>query len=473
MMVGYDARENRMPTIAAFTVVFLIAQTQSGAAASPAPAPVPTIPEKPALPPNMVSATFETSMYGFVEFNVIRDSTQSFNEAEGNTAIARPGTLPGDHGRTQFSIRDSRLGFKLKGPGSERLNTSGVLEMDFYGNQPQGSPAPAGSPAVSEMAYFTSPGFRARHYFVKLATPYVDILAGQTWSLFGWQGSFFANVVQIPGVPGALAARTQQLRLSHLFRGRILGLEIAVAAARPAQRNSDAPDGVGGLRLILNDWKGLRTFGATGTGVDPLSIGVSGMVRRFRIPEFSATPKTTNAATGWGISLDALLPVIRTTGNLGESALTLTGSYVRGRAISDQYTCFTGGASFPALATGTYAQDVDNGLVAYSPDGVLHTIGWQSFIVGAQYYPPLPIRAWVSVNFSHIESDTIKQLITPANTSSSTKIFDKTDWADMNVFVDANTAVRFGLEYAFTRQTYLDGVRATNHRVQLSTFYMF
>jgi len=146
---------------------------------------------------------------------------------------------------------------------------------------------------------------------------------------------------------------------------------------------------------------------------------------------------------------------------------------VGGRAISDQYTCFTGGATFPALATGTYVQDVDNGLVAYSPDGVLHTIGWQSFIVGAQYYLPLPIRAWVSANFSHIESDNIKDLVTSANTSSSAKIFDRTNWADGNVFVDANAAVRFGLEYAWTRQTYLDGARATNHRVQLSAFYMF
>jgi hypothetical protein len=421
----------------------------------------------------MVNATFETSVYGFVELGIIHDSTQSLIDAAGNAPLARSGTSAGDHGRTTFSIRDSRLGLKLRGPSTDTVRTSGVLEMDFLGSQAQGAPAPGGSPAVSETTYFASPTFRARHYFLRLATPYVDLLAGQTWSLFGWQGFFFPNVVQIPGVPGELAARTPQVRLSHLHVGRAVGLEAAVSVARPAQRDSGTPDGVGALRLIVNGWKGLRTFGATGTGVDPLSVGVSGIVRRFRVPEFSAAPRTTRSATGWGLSVDALLPVIRATGELGESALTLTASYVRGRAIADQYTGFTGGVTFPRLDTGTYPQNVDSGLVSYSPNGVLHTIGWQSFIVGAQIYLPLPRRVWFAVNYSHISSGDLNAVVTDANPSMASTIFNETNWADGNLFLDANSAVRFGLEYAWTRQCFLDGARATNHRVQLGTFYIF
>ena len=40
-------------------------------------------------------------------------------------------------GRTQFGARNSRLGFKLKGPDTDTIKTSGVVEADFLGNQPQ------------------------------------------------------------------------------------------------------------------------------------------------------------------------------------------------------------------------------------------------------------------------------------------------------------------------------------------------
>jgi hypothetical protein len=60
---------------------------------------------------------------------------------------------------------------------------------------------------------------------------------------------------------------------------------------------------------------------------------------------------------------------------------------------------------------------------------------------------------------------------TGANTDK--RIFDKSDFADGNLFVDATPSVRFGLEYAWFRQTDLDGVKNTNHRVQLSGFYIF
>jgi hypothetical protein len=39
--------------------------------------------------------------------------------------------------------------------------------------------------------------------------------------------------------------------------------------------------------------------------------------------------------------------------------------------------------------------------------------------------------------------------------------------------VDATQAIRFGLEYAWVRQTYLDGTKGTNNRVQFSAFYIF
>ena len=155
--------------------------------------------------------------------------------------------------------------------------------MDFLGNQPQSSPAPAGSPAVSEGSFITSPTFRMRHLALKLETPAIDVLAGQYWQLFGWQSYFHPNTVEIQGVPGEIYSRAPQLRISHLFKNDDVSVEIAVAASRPPQRDSATPDGQGGLRFALNNWKGVHTAGAAGTALDPLSIGVSGVGCHFRI----------------------------------------------------------------------------------------------------------------------------------------------------------------------------------------------
>ena len=442
--------------------------------------PAPALPVAPVVPaaqaPSPVMTKFAATFYGFAEFDSIYDSTQSFNDLAGNAAIARSGTYAGNHGRLIFGARNSRLGFKLKGPESENIKSSAIAEADFLGNQPQGSPAPTGSPSVSEGSFFTSPTFRMRHFALKLETPVVDVLAGQYWQLFGWQSLFHPSTVEIQGVPGQIYSRSPQLRLSHVFKNDDVTVEVAIAASRPPQRDSVTPDGQAGLRFALNKVKALHTAGAAGTAVDPLSIGVSGVGRHFRVPEFSATPTNALSITSWGVSVDALIPVIPATTINDGNALTLTGSYVYGQSIADLYTGLSGGVSFPALPANamgvvpTYPQDVDNGLVAYTADGTLHAIRWQSVIVGAQYYFPTPIRMWVAANYSHMSSPNMDVLETAGNKS---KMFDKSDWADGNYFVDATAAIRFGVEYAWFRQTYLDGVKATNNRVQFSALYIF
>jgi hypothetical protein len=265
-----------------------------------------------ASPPSVLSK-FSATFYGFVEADFIRDSTQSFNDLAGNGTIARSGSFAANHDRMIFGQRNSRLGFKLKGPESETIKSSGIAEMDFLGNQPQGSPSPAGAPAVSESAYFASPTFRIRHMALKIETPIVDVLAGQYWELFGWQTIYHPNSVQIQGLPGQVFSRAPQFRLSHMFKSDIVNVEVAVAAVRPPQRDSGLPDGQAGLRVVLNDWKGMRTAGGTGTSVDPLSVGVSGVARRFRLPEYANAPSQTRNINGYGLSFDGIIPVVPAT----------------------------------------------------------------------------------------------------------------------------------------------------------------
>ena len=435
-----------------------------------------------------VMSKFSATVYGFVEADGIYDSTQTFNDLAGNAAIlhtpapttATPNPTPvygAENGRTTFSARNSRFGVKLKGPETDTIKTSGIFECDFLGNQPLSSPNPVGTPAVSEASFYTSPTFRMRHYALKLETPYIDLLAGQYWQLFGFQSLFHPNTVEMQGIPGQIYSRSPQFRLSHTWKSDAVNVELAGAASRPPQRDSEVPDGQAGIRLAVNNWKGMHTAGAAGSAVDGMSIGFSTVGRYFKIPNLSGAPTKAVTINGYGYSVDALIPVIPATDvNHPDNALTLTGSFVYGQATADLYTGLSGGAAFanpPANAAGvvpTYPQDVDNGLVAFTADGVLHAIRWESVLVGLQYYLPTPNRMWLSANYSHMYSSDIKALETSSN---ATKMFNKSDFVDGNLFVEANAAVRFGLEYAYFHQNFLDGSTGKNSRVQFSAFYIF
>jgi hypothetical protein len=414
-----------------------------------------------------VLSKLRLQLYGFVEFDIVQDSTQSYSELAGNALIARPGTQAEKRGRTMFGVRNSRLGVKIEGPSSAYLKTSGMLEMDLFGNQP-GNP-----PAFGEGPFFGSPTLRVRHAMVKLQTPVVDVLAGQYWQLFGWQSYFHPNTVEIQGLPGQVYSRAPQLRLSHTFKTSPMNIELAVAASRPPQRDAGRPDGQAGLRLLVNDWKGFHSAGSTGGALDAAAVGISGTYRHFRVNEFSNAPTTTRSADGWGLSVDGLVPIIPASSEDHDNAVTLTGSFVTGQGISDLYTGLTGGISFPALPNPngttpapTYTANIDNGLVTYDTSGALHAIEWQSFIVGAQYFLPFG-GLWVAANYSRMHSSNIAQYGSPSG------VFTDSEWYDANLFWDIDGAARLGAEFAHFSQKYADGVKASNDRVQFSAFYIF
>jgi hypothetical protein len=422
------------------------------------PKPAPETPP----PPSPVTNKWAASMYGFAELDSIYDSTQGFNDLAGNAAIGRPGTFAGDNDQLTFSVRNSRIGFKLASPEYHGIRASAILEMDFLGNQP---------PNASESAFFTNATFRIRHMAVKLEDRYVDVLAGQYWQLFGWQPYFQPNTVQNQGVAGEVYGRAPQLRFSHLFyKGQDdpVSLEIAAAASRPPQRASGTPDGQGAVRVLFNKWRGLRTVGATGTAVDAMAVGISGVTRRFAVAEFSATPVNEVKESGWGESFDVLIPIIAATNGKRANALTLTGSYVRGAAIADLYTGLTGGVSFPTLpGGGAYTPNVDNGLVMFDANGGLHPVDWKSQFYGLQYYLPGSGKIWFAVNYSHMSSDNADQF------GAANKVFTDSTFKDANVSWDLTPAVRLGVEATLYQQTYADGVDAKNHRYLFSMFYMF
>lgn len=421
-------------------------------------------------------------LYGFVEFDAIHDSTQSLGDFAGNTIIQGGGAsslakYQGSHSRAQFGVRNSRIGFKLSAPEMNGIKTSGILEMDFLGNQP-GTPP---TPAVTENGYFTSPTFRVRHMALKMETPYVNVLAGQYWQLFGWQSYFHPATVEIQGVPGQIFSRAPQFRVSHTFKTDPVNVELAVAASRPPQRDSGVPDGEGGLRLIFNDWKGVRTMGGAGTAGDPAAIGVSGVMRRFRVLDYEAQPKFSLPVSGWGISLDGMLPIIPATLTDRSNALTINGSYVLGRGISDLFTGLIDGnmtTAWPVpnpgnVANPSYTGNIDSGLVEFGNGGTLHAIRWRAFLTGIQYYLPPSGNVWVALNYSHMNSSNIMNYLPLTNPNVTAGVYKKSEWYDANLFWDPTVATRFGVEYAHFRQIMGDNTHRANDRAQFSGWLIF
>lgn len=392
--------------------------------------------------------------YGYARVDLIEDSTQSFEDGIQPNLIARVGTYKGDHPRTIFTARDSRLGVFVGAPTFQGIQSSAQIELDFYGLVP--------TDARRHDSVVFGP-VRIRQAFLKLETQIVDVIAGQYYDLFGWNGSFYPATVGYLGVPAQIYHRNPQLRLEKKLRGGELEVTLAAAAVRPGQRDSGVPDAQGGLKLAYRGWSGAAMPGFGRPTLSPISVGVSGLYRRFEVPAFRSEPGSASVKTsGYGVAVDILLPIIpvkriEDRGN----ALTATAEFSRGTGIADMYTFMDGGSRFPLLPNPSnaapaiqYQANVDPGLVTFDRNFELKTLNWQGFVAGLQYFLPIGAgRVWIAGIYSQIKSDNIKKL-TPFPSYGG--IFTKMEYIDANVGFDITPAVALGLSFQTVKQTFAD-----------------
>jgi hypothetical protein len=421
----------------------------------------------------LVLSKIKVSLYGFVEVNFVHNSTQSCQEFCSNFLVQKPGTYRGDHGRTIFSVRDSRFGLRLAAPEAPNgIRASGLIETDFFGPT-----------TTSEQGTWVNPVLRVRHAFLKLETPIVDLLIGQTWNLFGWQANYLVTSVQEPGLPGQMFQRTAQLRVSKTLKMGDVSLELALAALRPPQMDSGTPEGAGGVRLVLGSWTGLHTLYMTSTAIQPASIGVSADLRRFRIAELSPTPRRANTRIGGGVAFDAYLPIVRATKDKRDHALSVVGELTIGRGTSDMYTALgaagTSNAPIPPVnpgdPPGTYAANFDPGFAAYDADGNLELIKWTSYMVGAEYYPPgFDGHLGLFANYGHMQSANSGRFGGAAVMDPALgRTRESEDFYNAGLFFDPTAATRVGVDTALYHDHYVDGTSAKNYSVMSSVFLFF
>jgi len=435
-----------------------------------APPPSPAQSEKPPQAPS-VSGKWTTSFYGFAEGDLIFDSVQGPGEALGNGALPRPAmgmtpsTFAAAHRQFITSARNSRVGFRFTAPTVSEVKPSGNIEFDFNGNQP---------PGITEASTYVNATLRIRHAYLKFETPYIDVLVGQYWQLFGWQPMSQPGSIQFQGLPGFLSSRTPQLRIGKVIKAGDVSIDVEIAATRPGQRASGMPDGVGGIKVAYDELKAHRIVGSSGSADDSLAVAVSVIGRRFDVTEFKAAPVDTVKKNGYGLAVNALIPIVPATKQSHANALTLEGEFITGGATADLYTGLSGNVAQatlpPAMPGGTppaFTPNVDNGLVEFVSDGTLHPVRWQSYGVGVQYFLPPSGNIALVANYSHLSSDNARDF-GPAN-----RIFDKQDYVDGNVFFDITPAVRLVAGFAWVRQTYVDGLEATDVRSQFGGLFIF
>jgi predicted pyridoxine 5'-phosphate oxidase superfamily flavin-nucleotide-binding protein len=433
----------------------------------PPPAPTEVKPE----PPPAVQTRWSTTFYGFAEGDLIYDSIQGPTEALGSGALPRPAmgmtaaSYAAAHDQFTTSARNSRLGFRFTAPTVNDVKASGNIEFDFGGNQPT---------PISEASLFTNATMRIRHAYAKFETPVVDVLVGQYWQLFGWQPVTQQGSVQFQGLPGMLSSRTQQLRIGKVIKAGDASVDVEIAATRPGHRAGGLPDGVAGLKLAYDKLKAARIVGSAGSALDSAALAVSVIGRRFEVNEFKATSVDDVKRNGYGLAVNALLPIVPATKDSKANALTLEGEFITGGAIADLYTGLSGGVTQPTLpipagatVAPAYTPNVDNGLVQFRADGTLHPVRWQSFGAGLQYFLPPSGKVAVVLNYSHLSSDNAHAF------GAANRVFDKQDFFDGNLFFDITPAIRLGADFVWLQQTYVDGLEAPDYRGQFSGLFIF
>jgi hypothetical protein len=404
-------------------------------------------------------------LYGFVETDNIYDTTQSFNEEQGNNAVqkrtaAGVNNFAGEHARDQMSVRNSRLGVELNVPATESgIKGKAVFEMDFLGNNGTNA-TPGNAPgAQSERDFFNNPTARVRHAFMDITKDEYALKIGQAWSLLGWQPYYFPgeSVVQ-PGV-GQLYRRFAQVRFTDTHAFGDWTLESAADLAKPAEMASGSPEYHAGLRFASTKIKGASISGS-GTSM----VGLSAAVSAALIPV-----RTANAGnpTGGAVAFNVLVPIIPSSdGKDRSNTLIWAGELMSGSGVGGlEYSGLSLGVPgvTNTAATGTA---IDSGIAGVNTGGNVELIRYRAFRTHVQY----SLAKWsASVGYAQVEGRNLDRF------AFSTSIMPKIQYGYVAAFYDPVNWLRFAFEANQTKDTYNDTANrfARNNRYQTTAFFLF
>jgi hypothetical protein len=402
---------------------------------------------------------WKINMSGFVELDAIHDSTRSFNEVVGSTAVAKKGDIKHDNGRTLFSVRNSRLAFSVMPPVQDEWKTKGYMEFDLLGTN-----AP-----TSDAATLTNPTMRVRHAYFNAEKNGWTMLAGQTWSLFGWQPTYVPATASVPPVTGSLYQRNPQITfMKDMSMGEQSKLQAGLSIARPTQRDAEQPNLDVGVKFST---KALSSGFSSPNGdvkVEPMSIALSGTIRQFATPDSGAATAAMKKTSGSAFAADVMIPVIPASGDSAAGSMTLTAEFSGGKGYGDEFPSWSAGiAQMPAGAGAANNTNLDPGIGGFDGTNVFHLLNLQTWNAQLQYHLPGESHMFVTLGYGELKATGTGDITSPAPT------YDKSSAMFANVFHDCTKQIRFAVEYAKFTTHYLTGESDTNDRYMLAGYFRF
>lgn len=334
----------------------------------------------------------------------------------------------------------------------------------------------------NEYKFYTQPTLRLRHAYVEAdQNDGWEILAGQWWTLFGWNMDYTLATVAESPVMATLYERIPQLRIQKTF-GDASGFQLQadISAEKPDQDISQVPTQLAGLRFLFNDMKG---YFCSATGADklmPLSLGISGRNALYVWGNGLGTNPDLLNQSIWASAMaaDILIPVIPAAEGKDDPSIVLTGEYTYGAGDT---LPFNGGGFGGATAIGSFVKpaptygantETDDGAVA-AFNGGLKPLILQSYNGQIQITLPKSVGTILTAGYGEVflTNASLTQLgATFAHTGTGYN--DDSNYF-VNVMQDLSKNTRVALEYASLMTHYVNGTEGTDNRLQLSTWYRF
>ena len=223
-----------------------------------------------------------TTFYGYIKLDASYDSAMT---NDGNYVYY---VLPYAEGEEDdefnMTAKQTRLGIKLDGGGSDAVDMSGIIEFDFYGGGAENKPNPM-----------------LRKAYMLFKTSAVDILAGQTSDVISPIVPTTLNYIVL-WKSGDIGYRRPQIRLTKAVKvADDTKLKFAVSANRSMGRDKNGGETVG-----MPSFQG-RVAVSTKLMGGVAELGVSGLMGREEATSVADT--TTHELDQSVVAVDVSLPL--------------------------------------------------------------------------------------------------------------------------------------------------------------------
>ncbi|MCE5279200.1 MAG: hypothetical protein ABFD92_17405 [Planctomycetaceae bacterium] len=365
-----------------------------------------------------VWSKFDVQLYGYIKADASYDTSAVSN---GNYARwVLPENRNDNDSQFTMTARETRLGMKITGPSDNDIKTSGVVEVDFYGDGTENTPEP-----------------RMRHAFMVIDWPKYDfsILAGQTWDVISPLNAPTLDYTVLWWA-GNIGYRRPQIRATKIVRiDKDTSLKFEGAVARNiGHSNSFAPLGDSGADSGMPVFQGRTSvsFPSLAAGKQA-TVGISGHYGQEEW-DLNAGGDHQNVSS-WSANLDVEMPLC--------DWVSIKGEAFTGRNLDS----FLGGIG----------QGIDT--VATGANGISDSGGWLALSL-------TPWKRW-QFNFgAGVDSANNSDLNSASQRTLNRVIFG-------NVIYAINSATSVGFEISDWVTEYRNQGSADALRFQTSFIYRF